>query len=397
MKLEGSLDAFGLPDVCALLASTGKSGVLELTRTKAADRVHGQVWFKVGDICGATADTSRQSLARRLIGSGVVDDLALRHAVARTVSGGTGVARALLEAGATDAQVVKDAAREQLTDALSELLTWTDGEFAFNGDAQFTDDVGLAVSVPQALKDATDRHDLHASLTGIVSSVDAVLTMTPGVVSNPSLTREEWTVLALIDGKRSVQDLSELTGSGIVGVMSVLSGLLARGLVRVKDPTTSDHVSTIERRLAMLGSIESGAEPVQPTVVQVASPPVPGGLGATAAAALTFDPPPGPGFARNRSIDESYRVPADLDHHVVESGPTTQGGLGASMSVATPMPGGLGAQVVAAHTGSMGHGFDSAAVQTATAPVNYAAELIRRDPMMNRTLLLRLIAGVRGL
>jgi hypothetical protein len=62
------------------------------------------------------------------------------------------------------------------------------------------------------------------------------------------------------------------------------------------------------------------------------------------------------------------------------------------------MPGGLGSQVMAAQGQSLTQSrFDGTVSQTATAPANYAAELIKRDPMMNRTLLLRLIAGVRGL
>jgi hypothetical protein len=66
------------------------------------------------------------------------------------------------------------------------------------------------------------------------------------------------------------------------------------------------------------------------------------------------------------------------------------------MTMALSMPGGLGSQVVAAH-GQGQFVRDSGVSQAATAPANYAAELIKRDPMMNRTLLLRLIAGVRGL
>jgi hypothetical protein len=55
---------------------------------------------------------------------------------------------------------------------------------------------------------------------------------------------------------------------------------------------------------------------------------------------------------------------------------------------------------MAAQGGSMfAGGFESgeSRSQTATAPANYAAELLQRDPSLNRTLLLRLIAGVRGL
>jgi len=70
------------------------------------------------------------------------------------------------------------------------------------------------------------------------------------------------------------------------------------------------------------------------------------------------------------------------------------------MSMAVSTPGGLGSAVIAARELSRDEpGFEGnvARAQAATAPSTYAAELLKRDPAMNRTLLLRLIAGVRGL
>ena len=394
MKLEGSLDAFGLPDVCTLLASTGKSGVLELSRTRADGPVHGSVWFSSGQICGASADTNRQNLVRRIIGTGAVDDMALRHAVARTVSGGTGVARALLESGAVDAQVVQSAAHGQITDAMSELLTWSEGDFAFNVDLTYNDDVGVQVTVVDALSLARERQGQWNALRGTVAGPDVVLIIAPGVGADPTVSRDEWAVLALVDGHRSVQDLAELTGTGLYGVTALLSGLLQRGLLAVKDATSPDYVSNLERRLGMLMSIEGGAPSPRPTVVQMASAPIPGGLGVTTAAALIGDS----SGDLPRSPRGSDSAPAMSDDEAIPPEPSTASptGLGASLSLA--MPGGLGTQVVAAHAQTMSHSdYEGAVSMTATAPANYAAELIKRDPMMNRTLLLRLIAGVRGL
>ena len=73
MKLEGSLDAFSLPDIFQLLSFTKKSGGLHL----ASDGSDGVVFFAGGQVTGASADGSRQPLARRLIGAGAVDDDAL--------------------------------------------------------------------------------------------------------------------------------------------------------------------------------------------------------------------------------------------------------------------------------------------------------------------------------
>ena len=405
MKLEGSLDAFGLADVCSLLASTRKSGALELTKALGSSRpTRGVVWFLDGQICGASADLNRQNLARRIIGSGAVDDMALRHAIARVVAGGTGVARALLESGAVDAQVVRQAASEQVTDAMSELLTWSDGEFAFNADHSDPDDVGVLVAVQDALSSAHERHGQWSQLHSAISSHDSVLALAPGVAADPTVTRDEWAVMALVDGRRTVQELAEITGTGLFGVTSTLAGLVQRGLLTVKDPTCPDYVASLERRFAMLMSIEDAPSGTRSKVVPPASPPAPGGLGVSTFAAMSARP------SSDRSVGGSTRDVAldavrasSRSHDSSSQDEAASVGWdvsGASMSMAVPLPGGLGSQVIAAQGLSHDHsGFERSGgqVQTATAPANYAAELLKRDPAMNRTLLLRLIAGVRGL
>ena len=83
MKLEGSLDAFSLPDVFQLLSFTKKTGGLHLAHGGS----DGVVFFAGGQVTGASADSSRQPLARRLVGSGTVDDDALVAAVGAATSG----------------------------------------------------------------------------------------------------------------------------------------------------------------------------------------------------------------------------------------------------------------------------------------------------------------------
>ncbi|MEI6229554.1 MAG: DUF4388 domain-containing protein [Actinomycetes bacterium] len=405
MKLEGSLDAFGLADVCTLLASTGKSGALELAKARpSGGPVRGIVWFNDGQICGASADLSRQNLARRIIGSGAVDDIALRHAVARVVSGGIGVARALLESGSVDAVVVRQAAREQVTDAMSELLTWTVGDFAFNADHSDSDDVGVLIPVAEALRDAQDRQLRWSQFHSAISGHESVLALAPGVAADPTVSRDEWGVMALVDGHRTVQDLAELTGTGLYGVTSILTGLVQRGLLTVKDPTSPDHVSSLERRFAMLMSIEDLGAFSRPTVVQMTSPPVPGGLGLTAAAVMNATTSleaehSGGGRAQFTEGVRAYSGSGDIS----PSGESVLRGRdasGVSMSMSVSTPGGLGSAVIAARELSRdAPGFEGNVTrsQAATAPSTYAAELLKRDPAMNRTLLLRLIAGVRGL
>ena len=424
MKLEGSLDAFGLPDVVTLLATTGKTGGLLLRRTGEGGgaRTEGAVWFRDGRVCGATSDRSRASLVRRVVGSGAVDDNALRQAVSRAVSAGGGVARALLESGSVDPELMRQAADDQTVDAVFDLLRWDAGDFAFDPGATDPDDIGLAVEHDRVLAEARARVDAWTSLVVVVPSVDSVLTVPTVLGHDPEVSRDEWALLSLVDGHRRVADLVELTGAGEFAVTTILARLVQRGLLHVKDSAAPDHVAIVERRLGMLASIEGGA-PAAPEApsqhpVAVDEPPAgPGALGMSAAAALAAAraaqglPPSGvPGSGATRTARHEVvpprpepflpgrrpehpepapeRVAGASAHHATPtySAPASPAG--------TPFPGTIGS-----HAGSV----EGATARSFADPAHLPApdprhdSSIERDPSVNRSLLLRLIAGVRGL
>jgi hypothetical protein len=260
VKLEGSLDAFSLQDIFQLLSFTRKTGGLHLR----SGRSDGVVWFSGGALTGASADSTRQGLARRLIGAGAVSDEALAAAVQRAAEGeAMGVTRALLEAAAVDADTVRDAAREQIIDAVFDLLRWTDGDFAFAVDQHNPDDVGIAVPMDDVVAEATARREAWQAIAALIPSPETVLGMPVTLPEDPALSRDEWALLALADGRRTVAELVDLGGRGAYAVVSSLAGLVERGLLVARDG--EDHVAVMQRRHGLLTPLES--ETFQPAVV----------------------------------------------------------------------------------------------------------------------------------
>jgi hypothetical protein len=408
VNLEGTLDAFGLPDVVALLASTGKSGGLQLRRDADAAPVHGVVWFREGRISGATSDRSRASLVRRVVGSGAVDDAALRHAVARAVGGSVGVARALLDAGAVDPDLLREAASEQAVDAVFDLLRWHSGAFGFDAALVDLDDVGISLDPSQVLAEAHARAASWGALEALVPTSDCVLSLPVVVDVDPQVTRDEWALLSLVDGRRRVRDLVELTGCGQFAVTTTLAHLVQRGLLHVSDGSTSEHVAVVERRLALLASVEEGT--ASPEVdEQPEAAPGPGAQGMSAAAALAAARAAqglaGPGAAASGRPREvvpprpepflpgrrpEHPEPAYASHAEQRSDRVDA----ASTSSAAPRMGGGGLAGMGAQSVVEGSSARALAEHVADPAADSAIE---RDPLVNRSLLLRLIAGVRGL
>jgi hypothetical protein len=414
MKLEGSLDAFSLPDIFQLLSFTKKSGGLHL----ASDGCDGVVFFAGGQVTGASADGSRQPLARRLIGAGAVDDDALAAAVnAATHGASMGVVKALLEHGAIEGDLLKQAVTDQSVDAVFDLLRWQQGDFAFVMDEANPDDVGVSLSVEAILADAESRRSSWDSVSQIVPSAQALLAMPVVLPADPQVSREEWSLLALVDGRRSVAELVDLTGSGHYAVVSTLAGLVTRGLLEVRDESdaSEDHVGVVVRRQGLLAELEGA--PFQPvrTAIAVDEPKAPeepevGAVDEGPASDAVAQHEVLPDFASGDEDMPESEVDPDLVTASSGAGPVALGGAHvpgdvvppraepflpkrqADFAEAGPSPATRPTHV---RSGGPGNGGISGANAVDRDPESVG--VIERDPNVNRSLMLRLIAGVRGL
>jgi hypothetical protein len=356
VKLEGSLDAFSLPDIFQLLTFTKKTGGLHFT----SEAREGVVWFGDGSVSGASSEEGRQSLARRLVGRGAVDDSTLHAAVRRASDNPSiGVARALLESGRVDGELLRQAATEQTVDAVFDLLGWTEGAFAFAVEESNPDDVGLLLPTDVVLGEATTRREAWARVAEVISSPQTVVSMPVVLDGDPGLNRDEWSLLSMIDGRRTVSELVDLTGAGHFSVASTLAQLVQRGLLSVHEPG-QDHVSVVSRRQALLAEVETlslAAGAAEPPVERLRSADAPVTPAAPAA------PRPEPVLSRWQPEPLEPSRPVEPARPAVPAG------------------------------GMVRDVFGSAAV----APRSEPNPLIERDPTVNRALLLRVIAGVRGL
>lgn len=395
MKLEGSLDAFSLPDIFALLSMTKKTGGLHLRRPSA----HGVVWFTTGSLTGGTSDVDRQTLARRLVGAGQVTDEALAAAVAAVRDDpDLGVARALLQAGSVEEAVLHDLVGEQVTDSVFDLLRWPDGEFAFALDEPNPDDVGVSMSVDEVVAEARRRLDSWGGVAAAVPSSQTVLSLATSLGEDPQLGRDDWALLALVDGRRTVGELVGVLGRGEYAVVSRLADLVGRGLLRAE---ADDGVATLLRRQALLAELEGGADVALPTAgddesddesdgddlaedVEVAGEP----LEAERYPTVSRSQPAAAGRpVRRPSAPEAPAVPAQGSDRRLVTPTRTEPFLPKRQPEHAEAPVG----------GTSPDGAPLAAMGGSAVPAPNPATYIERDPSVNKSLLLRLIAGVRGL
>ena len=376
MRLEGSIDAFSLPDIFSLLSMTKKTGGLHLRR----DGSHGVVWFTTGSVTGGAADVATQSLGRRLIGAGVVTDDALTAAVDRAGEEAIGVGRALQLGGSLDDGVIHDLASEHIVDSVFDLLRWPDGDFAFVIDEPNPDDVGVSREVEDVVTEARNRLEIWSNVSTTVPSPQTVLSFAANPPEDPQLGRDDWMLLALVDGRRTVADIVGLLGRGDFAVVSGLADLIGRGLLVAGE---TDVVADLTRRYDVLSRLETGAALVDAPVETEPEPVVQEPVTADELEddeededdddelVATVDAPAEPAPTKPlASVAPQQRTP-DVTPHRPEP-------VLGQRAVEFPEP-----NVPVAVAGG--------GVTPMPAPA------IERDPNVNKSLLLRLIAGVRGL
>jgi hypothetical protein len=368
VRLEGTLDAFSLPDIFQLLSYTKKTGTLHLRR----EGLHGVVHVRDGAVTGGRGDATRQALGRRLVGAGLVDDDTLAAAAEHVLDNpGAGLGKALVATGGVDADAARELAAEQASDAVFELLRWPNGEFAFVVDEEDPDEVGASLPVEDVVAEANRRLAAWEALSGSVPSLDAVVSIVPSPTAEPAFSREEWAMLALVDGSRSVSDLVSLAGTGEYVVVSCLASLAERGLVTVGEPAQADPHAQRQQLLAALeGKAVAAPEPAEapaPAAPEAAAPAAPAVPAPTAPEQRTPVIPERPEpFTPSRRPDHAEPAPT-FARYAASAQASSSSSVGAVQ----------GAHALAADA----------------APASF----IDRDPSVNKSLLLRLIAGVRGL
>ena len=227
MALQGTLDTFELPDVLRLLASTRKSGRLDLR----SDRGEGNVWMADGQVVGIAAPT-----------------------------------------GAGD-----------LGDGLFELLRAREGDFVFQSGAEPTDAVPPA-DVEPLLATAEAQLAEWREIEAVVPSLSSWVGLAPELPT-PSLTVDEdtWRLVAAIGSGLTVAELGDALGLGEVPVSGLVRDLVELGLgavapapahVRTAAPATPT-APVVEPMAVEPAPVEAAFEPLPEPVVERPYEPIP--------------------------------------------------------------------------------------------------------------------------
>ena len=228
--LDGTLDVFPLPSLFRLFESGKTSGVLVVATAPPT-----VLWWCRGRISVA-ADLDFASLQAALEEAAVLPPERLGLALQGQRSGNT-VAANLLAAGASE-PLLRDVIWDRTVETVFELLLPSRAHFWFE-PATPPAEVPIEFTIGQVLTAAEERLAAWRVIAQVIPSTSLVAKLVdqlPPTTNLVTISREEWPVLAAIDGRRDVANIVNVTGLSAFGVCGVLHRLIELGVVALTNP-----------------------------------------------------------------------------------------------------------------------------------------------------------------
>jgi hypothetical protein len=275
MALEGTIRDFGLADILQLIGIQRKTGILTLD--DGEDQV--TVKFRDGNVVGA--DTRKRSvedlLGAVLVSTGRISEGQLQAALRTQKNTLQRLGHILVKNQLISEEDLIDALRTQTLQIVYRLFRWRDGRYSFRtvDDLEYDERHFVPINAETILMEGarmvdewpiierrirSDRMVLRKTAAAreierrAESMVDADIEIDLGLSGEPekergsdgeadgiSLSREEREVLALVDGRRTAQEINERTTLGEFDTYRILADLMTRNLIEeVKRPTVAD-------------------------------------------------------------------------------------------------------------------------------------------------------------
>ncbi|HWR83658.1 MAG TPA: DUF4388 domain-containing protein [Candidatus Deferrimicrobium sp.] len=215
MSLSGNLKTVSFPDILQLLAGGKKVGVLELkTQTRQKE-----VAFRNGNIIYASSiNSSEDLLGNMLLRRGRISKSDLERAITLHKQTGRQLGTTLIDMNLFDKNDIADCLRLQIEEIVYNLFSWTEGDFVFHENVSPKNAPFLVeLNTMNVIMEGTRRIDEWVEIQKLLPPDDVLL----AVARSPKINRDEITmsldefkVLALINGERTIPDLMNMSSMG---------------------------------------------------------------------------------------------------------------------------------------------------------------------------------------
>ncbi len=240
MAIEGPLRELGIHDVFQLLDLSRKTGTLRVTSELRQNT--GTVYFEEGVVVGAQILSNPYPLGKLLVRAGRITEDTLTEARDRQQQGDPRrLGEILVAMGAVSQRDLNRYVRRQIEEVVFELVGWSEGYFAFEEgkSGEWPTEAETRIPTGLLLMEAARRTEEWSRIEKKISHLGVVPRLAPIVDTGAplDLLPQEWEVLAVVDGSRSVREVAEVLGRPEFEIARTLFGLTTAGIILLEDPT----------------------------------------------------------------------------------------------------------------------------------------------------------------
>ncbi|UCG12949.1 MAG: DUF4388 domain-containing protein [Deltaproteobacteria bacterium] len=231
MSLKGNIETFNLASILQLLSGDKKTGILTIAEKGRLAKVY----FKNGSIIHAVGNQKEVRLGYLLRAKGIISAQELQKALTLAKHKQERLGKILVEKGYISLDTLKKFLHQQVRDILYDLFLWPQGDFEYvdqeiSVDAEFSTELNHM----EIILEGTRRVDEWAILKKNIPHPQVVFKINRSVEqqkSSVNLTANEWRVISLVDGKRSVQQIIVDSGHDEFVVYRVINSLISSGII----------------------------------------------------------------------------------------------------------------------------------------------------------------------
>jgi hypothetical protein len=228
-SLQGSLDSFKLPDILTFLSTTRNTGMLTLRR----DEREAYVFFRAGALVYAASNqeslrlgpilTRKKKLNREQAAE--IDDVMLR-------SGG-GFGDIALQRGIVTQSQLDEYLKIQVAEVIYNAFVWKGGDFGFyDGIDLPANAVTISIDLSNLIMEGARHIEEWEECIRLLPDSSVVFHVAGSPEAEKiTLSVDEWKILFMINGQRTLEDLCRETETDAFHVYRLVYGLLASKLI----------------------------------------------------------------------------------------------------------------------------------------------------------------------
>ena len=256
MSLSGNLKTVSFPDILQLLATGKKTGILECkTQTRQKE-----VAFRDGNIVFASSVNSTEDLlGSMLLRRGKISKTDLERAITLHKQTGRQLGTTLIDMNLFSKEEIGECLKLQIEEIVYNLFSWREGNFIFHEEttpknAPFL----IEMSTMNVIMEGTRRIDEWVEIQKVLPNDDVVLRVNGNPKTNAEELRisvDEFRLLALINGDRTLPDLLGLSPMGEFVTSRAVYRLIVQGLIEAAGKREGEEIQKEDEEEIVLAII----------------------------------------------------------------------------------------------------------------------------------------------